>query len=217
MVSTWNSAHASKLISKFESNRKVIVVLNSEDTFLAEKRKSGTHKYHQIFSLLTGIRILKNMGCDVFVKSRTDQRLHMAKMYKAAVRHSKKIRAPLGVPYMNLFEIDRLNDFYWVGDTKAMETVCSSYLETPEVYSDGHMDYFYKFSKVLLEINFSAASGIPSARGFWNLPENYRIWTTCFYPLRKSLFQGVKWRGKTINSSLNSWIRWHVLITCSNS
>jgi len=217
VVSTWNSEHATRLLSKLEGNEKVIVVWNSEDSFLTDKRKSGTHKYHQIFSLLTGIRALRDLECDVFVKLRTDQRLDMSNLYKAATQHSKKNPTSLGVPYMNLFEIDRLADFYWVGNTKIMERLCVSYLETPEIYVDGHMDYFYKFSKVLKGDNLSKDIPLNSAGISRVLPECYVIWTTLFYPLPKNLFGESWWRGKKINASLNSWIRWHKLINCPNS
>ena len=211
VVSTWSSEHTSKLVLQLQSNNKVIVVSNSENAFLAEKRSSGTNKYHQIFSLLAGIRILRSFECDISVKCRTDQRLDISKLYKSAVLHSKKSSTSLGVPYMNLFEIDRLADFYWIGETKTMETLCSSYLETPEIYGDSHKDYFYKFSKFLSE-DF----GVKPSR-LRILPESYRIWTSFFYPLQKSLYSGSSWRGKRINSSLNSWIRWNKLIYSSNS
>jgi hypothetical protein len=205
------------LVSKLQSNSKVTVVINSEDTFLIDKRKSGTHKYHQVFSLLTGIRVLRNLECDVIVKSRTDQRLDMSRLHKAATQHLSKNLASLGVPYMNLFEIDRLADFYWVGETKTMERLCSSYLETPEIFSDGHKDYYYKFSKIFLQNNPEFDSGRNSTQGILKLPESHLLWTAAFYPLRKSIFRGSRWRGKRINSTLNSWIRWHSLINCSNS
>lgn len=141
----------------------------------------------------------------------------MSKLFKAATRHSKKNPASLGVPYMNLFEIDRLADFYWVGETETMERLCSTYLQTPEIYIDGHKDYFYKFSKDFFQNSSSSESVGNQTRGNWKLPENYLLWTSAFYPLRKSIFRSSKWRGRKINSALNNWIRWHNLIYCSNS
>ncbi len=212
VVSTWDSGHARELHLRLLENRKVTVVLSSENTFLRNKRSRGTHKYHQVFSLLEGSKVLIDNGCEVLVKLRSDHRLDISQLYKSAIRHYDKKFASLGVPNINLYELDRLTDFYFVACTKTIRGVCESYLNADEICEDTHRDYFLNFL-CFLSNNKDLVSKIQGAESNF-IRDYYSVlaWTRYFYPLPSELFKDFYWRGRIVNHRLNAWIRWFYVL-----
>jgi hypothetical protein len=208
VISTWQSEYANRILTELASNTKVVVVLNSENTFLVDKRKTGTHKYHQIYSLLQGAQVLVDLRCDVLVKLRTDHGVDVSQLYESAIRHPTKNSMSLGVPNVNLFELDRLTDFYFVGRPEVIHRVCENYLANVEFCADTHRDYFLSFLNYLSG-NGKLVERIQQADS--NLIRDYfciLAWTKYFYPLPSAMFREFYWRGRKINHHLNAWVRW---------
>jgi hypothetical protein len=151
---------------------------------------------------------LEELGCDVVAKIRTDHSVNLKLLSKQVKQHRGKSRKSLGVPNINLFELDRLTDFYFVGSSDVIRDLCDYYMSHEEFCADTHRDYFLNFltflstDRVLVEKIQNSESQL--------VGDYYCIfaWTHYFYPLRAALFKNFYWRGRLVNHRLNGWIRW---------
>jgi hypothetical protein len=205
VIATWKSAESVNFAKKFQNVKNVYIVEIEESETLKRFASESIHKYHQITTALAGVQKLQELGCELVAKVRTDQYLDVRSLHGQLLENSNRISS-LGVPYVNLFELDRLVDFYFIGQTETVIEVLSSYMNEPESFTDVHLDYFYKFSKSLTG---KATLLNPNLRsGGQQFFQNHAIWSETFYPLKKSLFAGLYWRGEKVNSQVNSWVRW---------
>ncbi len=187
---------------------KVEIIEVSEDRFLSDKDKEGIHKYHQIATTHFGAKLLSSLGCEFMAKIRTDHNLDLNILKSEVLNHEKRNPRSLGVPNINLYELDRLTDFYFVGRSDLIVELCNSYLTTPELFVDTHKDYFYKFANILGRRKYL----VTNQRNFFlNLRQQFyavTAWSEVFYPLDARLFKNFYWRGRRVNYKLNRWIRW---------
>ena len=216
VISTWDNPTAKQFISLKIFPRNVFIVLSSEKDIPRERISSDTHKYHQIYSSLVGALRLESLGCEIIAKVRTDQFVNLEELSKSVDKHQKKPKYSIGVPYLNIFEMDRLTDFYLVSRASVMIETFRNYLSLKESYQDTHKDYFHNFSKIIINL-----SGIDKIKYFNNLNKyphkiNLLVWSTIFYPLDPKLYTKFLWRGIKVNHKINGWIRFYKLLTVSN-
>lgn len=205
VIATWRSAESVNFAKEIQNVKDVYIVEVEESETLKSFASESIHKYHQITTTLAGVQKLQELGCKLVAKVRTDQYLDVRSLHRQLLENRNRISS-LGVPYINLFELDRLVDFYFIGQTEIVIEVLSSYMSEPEAFTDVHLDYFYKFSKSLTG---KATLLNPDSRsGGAQFIQNHAIWSDTFYPLKKSLFTGLYWRGEKVNSQVNSWVRW---------
>ncbi len=194
----------------FQSKRKkakIIYLELQENILLVENRQKSNHKYHQITLTGAGASMLMTLGCQTLAKIRTDQNLDIRLLHEEVVNHKKRNSKAIGSPYLNLFQLDRLTDFYFVGSTKVVKEVCDSYLNNSELFEDTHKDYFYQFLGTLLPKKKKSIK----YHGIRNHVQNVASWTNIFYPLDRALYKNFYWRGQRVNYKLNGWVRWFFL------
>lgn len=212
----WKAEVYSDFLSKLHKKTKVDIVEMTESSFLIEQRVQGRSKYHQIECMQAGAKKLGELGCGVLAKVRTTHGIDIEILFKEVLNHKNRNPKSIGVSYMNLFEIHRLADYIFVGNTDVIEFLCESYLTTPELFQGVHEDYYWKFAKFL--------------SGNVKLNEDYKLlvrlrnhiriisdWTQVFYPLDRRLLKNFYWRGVKVNINLNFWIFWSFLFHAKNS
>ena len=150
-------------------------------------------------------------------KIRTDQHVNLPLLHKLAKDHSRRNPRSLGVPNVNLFEIDRLTDFYFLGDCQLVANLCEYYMGSPQLFDDTHKDYFYKFSHFLMGREFLPPNSHMKLFNFRQEINNIAIWTEAFYPLDSRLFDDFYWRGRKVNNKLNGWVRWFFVLHSKSS
>lgn len=215
VIATWKTEIDLSPFFDVVSLDRLHIVQIAEDSFLSEMAKKGIHKYHQVKTTQSGLEILSMLGCDVVAKIRTDHGLNLDLLHNEVLRHSNRNPMALGVPNLNLFEIDRLTDFYFVGNVEIVQTICAKYLSTPQVCDDVHADYFYKFATTFSdEKKYVPATSSPGTLNQYQLTQ---IWTSLFYPLDRGLFEDFYWRGVKVNFRLNSWVRWFFLLHANSN
>lgn len=217
VISTWDSEENRRLLTQFSSTKRITCIFVNEDQNLKELTQLGTHKYHQIKTMHEGALILEQLDCEAIVKIRTDQNLDLKELSRLCEQHKFKNPYSLGVPYVNLFEIDRLTDFYFLGRAKTVVGVCNSYLHSPETFDDTHKDYFRKFSNYLIAAFNGSGLGDKSTLSNDAKYRSVLAWTHCFYPLSASLHRNFYWRGEKVNNQLNSWLRWYFVFHARGS
>jgi hypothetical protein len=213
---TWKTSDSSDFLKMLHSTTKIEIVEITENAFLIDERIKGRSKYHQIETMHAGAKKLRELGCDVLAKVRTTHGINIEILFNDVLSHTNRNKRSVGVSYMNLFESDRLVDYHFVGNTDVIESMCESYLLTPELFQGVHEDYYWKFAKFL--------------SGNVKLNENYKLfvqirnqiriisdWTQVFYPLDRRLLKNFYWRGVKVNSNLNFWIFWSFLFHAKNS
>lgn len=214
---TWKARDSSNFLAKIRSTTKVEVIELEENAFLIDKLvKHGQSKYHQIETMHAGARKLGELGCDVIAKVRTTHGINLKILFEEVIHHTKKNSWSIGVSYMNLFEPERLVDYHFVGNAHVIESMCASYLSTPELFQGVHEDYYSKFASFLsghanLKKNSKMRSRLP------NYVQIISDWTQIFYPLNRKLLKNFYWRGVQVNSTLNFWIFWSFLFHAKNS
>ena len=215
VIATWKTEIDLSPFFDVVSRDRLHIVQITEDSFLSEMAKRGIHKYHQVKTTLSGLELLSKLGCDVVAKIRTDHGLNLELLHNEVLRHSGRNPMALGVPNLNLFEIDRLTDFYFVGNVEIVQTICAEYLSSPEVCDDVHADYFYKFATTFSgeKKHFPTTPG----PGTLNQYQQTQIWTSLFYPLDRRLFEDFYWRGVKVNFRLNSWVRCFFLLHANSN
>jgi hypothetical protein len=208
VIATWENSTYTVFLEKLRNYYGVEIVLLNESERLQELHQLGTHKYHQIETLRAGASKLEELGCDVVAKVRSDHNVNLEILYKHVDQHRGKNENSLGVPNINLFELDRLTDFYFVGRVSVILGLCDYYLSRPELCPDPHKDYFLKFLTFLSSDDFLVDKiqnfKSPLIRDFYCI----FVWTHYFYPLHAGLFKTFFWRGRRVNYRLNGWIRW---------
>lgn len=208
VLATWNNTDYGNFFDSLSRIQKVHVVVIHESEGLKKFGMQGIHKYHQIATLQAGLQKLLELGCDLSAKVRTDHEINIAELAQEVDDHQYRNVFSLGVPNLNLYELDRLTDFYFVGRTQVMYDMCSDYLVQDEYCLDTHKDYFLSFLKFLSK-NDTLVSGINQGDSLFRSEVTaISAWTTFFYPLSPKLFKNFYWRGKKVNHRLNSWIRW---------
>ena len=212
VISTWRNSENADFLSNIYVPGKVEIEQISEDKFLSDKDKEGIHKYHQIMSTHLGAKSLSSLGCKFMAKIRTDHNLDLRILYDEVLNHEKMNPRSLGVPNINLYELDRLTDFYFVGRSDLIVDLCHSYLNTPELFVDTHKDFFYKFANFLGQRNYLVLNEKETFLDFQQQLSNVSAWSEVFYPLDARLFKSFYWRGRKINYKLNGWIRWFYII-----
>jgi hypothetical protein len=215
VISTWENPAYTVFLEKLRNSYRIEIVLRNESERLQEFHQLGIHKYHQIETLRAGAFKLEELGCDVVAKIRTDHNIDLNILYKHVERHKGKNRNSLGVPNINLFELDRLTDFYFVGRTSVILGMCDYYLSRPELCPDLHRDFFLKFLTFLSSDDYLVdkiqSFKSPFIRDFYCI----FVWTHYYYPLRAGLFKTFFWRGRRVNYRLNGWIRWFYILNSS--
>ena len=212
---TWKNTERESDLSGLEKSENFLTIELEENSFLESKAREGCHKYHQIFTTHAGAAKLNELGATLIAKCRTDHTLNMELIYNATLNHEKYNYYALGVPNINLFEADRLTDFYLVGNASVIEEMCATYLVEPEIFVDTHKDYFYKFGQFLQTKSTirSSYSSILSRNS------NFRIasaWSEIYYPLNPKIFEDFHWRGERVNFHLNRWVRWFFVLHGKN-
>jgi len=166
--------------------------------------------------MYAGAKKLRDLGCDILAKVRTTHGINIKVLFDEVQNHTNRNRRSIGVSYLNLFEHDRLVDYHFIGDTDVIESLCKSYLSTPELFQGVHEDYYYKFANFLSE-----GKNLNKSFNFLDRLSCYiRIyshWTQFFYPLNRRLLKNFYWRGVKVNSNLNFWIFWSFLFHAKNS
>jgi hypothetical protein len=208
VISTWANPTYTVFLENLKNYNGVEIVLLNESERLQEFHQLGMHKYHQIETLRAGASKLDELGCEVAAKVRTDHSIDIDILYKHVERHKGKNKNSLGVPNINLFELDRLTDFYFVGRTSVILGMCDYYLSSPELSPDPHRDYFLKFLTFLSSDDFLVDKIQNFKSSFMRDFHCIFVWTHYFYPLRAGLFKTFFWRGRRVNHRLNGWIRW---------
>ena len=205
---TWFDPKHSDFIKSLEKHSRLEVIELNESEKFATLNKKGMHKYHQIETLRAGSANLEELGCDFVAKIRTDHSLNLGLLSKQVNQHRFRNEFSLGVPNINLFELDRLTDFFFVGRPEVIKGMCDFYLSSPETCVDTHRDYFLGFLHFLSKdedlIRIIRDSDSVLKRDF----KCIFAWTHYYYPLHSGLFKNFYWRGKSINHRLNGWIRW---------
>jgi hypothetical protein len=204
VLSTWLDSDSADFFAQLQTMEKVTIIQSHQNAQLLNWHEQGIHKFHQIYTMRVGASKLKDFGCEEMVKVRTDQNLNLRLLRTSLEAHSKKSANSLGVPYLNLFEPDRLVDFYFVGKVDLICELSKEYLSSPEKYSDVHADYFYKFASVLSGQDLYRSRNLSSLNVHNQL---WWIWTVLFYPLEKEIFESLTWRGIEVNHGINSWVR----------
>jgi hypothetical protein len=208
VLTTWKNTDYQEFIDSLSRIQKVHVVAIHESEGLKKLGMQGIHKYHQIATLQAGLQKLVELGCDLSAKVRTDHKIDIAELAQEVDDHQFKNVFSLGVPNLNLYELDRLTDFYFVGRSQVMYDLCTNYLVQKEYCLDTHKDYFLSFLNFLSK-NETLVSRINQRdSSFRSDVLAISVWTTFFYPLSPKLFKNFYWRGKKVNHRLNSWIRW---------
>jgi len=213
----WKTNDYSEFLTKLRLTTRVEIVELSENTFLInELINKGRSKYHQIETMHAGAKKLGELGCDIIAKVRTTHGINIKILFDDVLNHTNRNRRSIGVSYMNLFEHDRLVDYHFVGNTDVVESLCESYLLTPELFQGVHEDYYYKFANFLSEnVNFNESNKFLDR--LWNYIRIISDWTQFFYPLDRRLLRNFYWRGVKVNSNLNFWIFWSFLFHAKNS
>lgn len=205
---TWYNAEYSDYIKSLKNYPQVEVIELQESAILSKLDKSSVHKYHQVETLRAGSARLEELGCDVMAKVRTDHSLNLDLLSKQVHLHRRRNVKSLGVPNINLFELDRLTDFYFVGRPEVIRGMCDFYLNSPEICADTHKDYFLSFLHFLSEdvelIKSIQYSDSILKRDFYCIS----AWTQYYYPLPSGMFKNFYWRGRGVSYRLNGWIRW---------
>jgi hypothetical protein len=205
---TWKNKEYSQFIKSLENYSRVTVIELEENDILSNFNLNGVHKYHQVETLKAGAGKLEELGCEFVGKIRTDHSLNIKLLAAQVKMHQHRNRDSLGVPNINLFELDRLTDFYFVGRSSVIREMCEFYMNRSENCKDTHRDYFLSFllylsknQKMVSKIRDSESKFI---RDFYSIV----AWTSYFYPLSASFFKNFTWRGRLVNHRLNGWIRW---------
>ena len=217
VIATWRDDDYMNFLTSLGTHERVEIVLLDENERLSDLNRLGVRKYHQIVTLRAGASKLEELGCDVVAKIRTDHSVNLKLLSKQVKQHRGKSRKSLGVPNINLFELDRLTDFYFVGSSDVIRDLCDYYMSHEEFCADTHRDYFLNFltylssDRVLVEKIQNSESQL--------VADYYCIfvWTHFFYPLRAALFKNFYWRGRLVNHRLNGWIRWFYTLHSSHN
>lgn len=213
----WKTSDYSEFLTKLRSTTKVEIVELSENAFLNnELINKGRSKYHQIETMRAGAKKLGELRCDLLARVRTTQEMNIEILFKEVLNHKKRNQKSIGVSYMNLFEGERLVDYNFVGYTDVIESLCESYLQSPELFDGVHEDYFWKFAMFLsgnVKLN-ETDKLLVQLRNHIRIVSN---WTQVFYPLDRRLLKNFYWRGIKVNSNLNFWIYWSFLFHAKKS
>jgi hypothetical protein len=212
VVSTWKDSNYSDFLSNIQVPGKVEILEISPDKFLSDKDQGGIHKYHQLVTTHIGAKLMSSLGCEFVAKIRTDHNLDLKILNDEVLNHRKMNPQSLGVPNINLYELDRLTDFYFVGRSDLIVELCQSYLTTPELFVDTHKDFFYKFANFLGQRKYLVTNQKKSFLDFRQQVANVSAWSEVFYPLDARLFKNFYWRGRRVDYKLNGWIRWFYII-----
>ena len=219
IVVTWSSEYSSNVKRELMSTNITFLECN-EELFLSEMShlghniKSGNHKYHQIYTINLGTKELIKRNCQVMAKIRTDHFLDVNALQKAVKKQAERDFSYFGAPYLNLFELDRLTDFYFISHCHTMKELTQAYLCDSQINEDTHYDYFYKFTKYLVSNdNRNDNSFIRNqlSKRFFT----YFVWTSYLYPIDLKVFKSLTWRGLKVNHRLNYWIRLFYTIKCT--
>jgi hypothetical protein len=214
---TWKTSNPSDLLTMLRSTTKVEIIELSENAFLIDELiNKGRSKYHQIETMYAGAKKLGELGCDVIAKVRTTHGINLKILFDDLLHHTNRNKRSIGVSYMNLFERDRLVDYHFIGNTKVIESLCASYLSTPELFQGVHEDYYAKFANFLSE-NVNLNENRKLMDRILNYIRIISDWTQFFYPLNRKLLKNFYWRGVKVNSNLNFWIFWSFLFHAKNS
>jgi hypothetical protein len=217
IIVAWKKQGYTDFLDSVRVAGKIEVLELEENDFLISQMKVGTSKYHQIFTTYNGATKLHDFKCDVIAKIRTDHNMDIQLLHSEVLSHIKRNPRSIGVPNLNIYQLDRLPDFYIVGYTNLIIELCDEYMTSPEIFSDTHKDFFYKFASIL-----SGQQNLNSeANNRWEKFEKFMritaVWSEVFYPLDKKLFWTYFWRGRRVNHHLNQWIRWFFLLHSKTS
>lgn len=217
VISTWESSSNRDFLDSISVPGKVEIVVCPENEFLHSNLLKSKHKYHQVTSTMFGTLKLREFSCQVMAKVRTDHLLNFEILAKCVQEFQFRSVFSLGVPNLNLYELDRLTDFFFVGNTEVVVGMCEYYLSRPELHDDVHKDFFYKFADYLEprfmdDMFFGRLNKMIFRRAY-----GYSHWTTIFFPLDRRLFVNFYWRGRLVNCRLNQWIRWFFLFQAKSS
>jgi hypothetical protein len=216
IIVTWKEQGYGDFLSSLHIPGKIEILELEEDDFLISKMKGGASKYHQMFTTLNGAKKLQELKCDVIAKVRTDHYLDIQLLHNEVLGHWKRNSRSIGVPNLNIYQLDRLPDFYLVGNTNVIVELCEEYMKSPEIFFDTHKDFFYKFAQILGRRQNLSSTADNSWGELKKFLQNTAVWSELFYPLDRKLFWSYYWRGKRVNHNLNRWIRWFFLLQSKN-
>ena len=208
VLATWHDPKYADFINSLAKYPHVHVIELKESPELVKLSQSGVHKYHQVETLRTGAAKSEELGCDVVAKIRTDHSVNLGLLSRQVKRHRLHNENSLGVPNINLFELDRLTDFFFVGRPEVIKGMCDFYLSSPETSVDTHRDYFLGFLHFLSKDEDLIQIIRDSESILKRDIKCVFAWTNYYYPLRSGMFRNFYWRGRGVNHRLNGWIRW---------
>lgn len=215
VLATWHDPKYADFIESISKYPYVHIIELEESPKLMKLSQSGVHKYHQVQTLRVGAAKLEELGCEVVAKIRTDHSLDLGLLSKEVERHRFRNENSLGVPNINLFELDRLTDFFFVGRPDIIKGMCDFYLNSPETCVDTHRDYFLGFLHFLSK-DADLIKIIRDSESIWERDSKCVFaWTNYYYPLHSGMFRNFYWRGRGINHRLNGWIRWFYALHAS--
>lgn len=210
IVSVWDYPKIQEL-STYCVEQKVHLIENNEDDNLRQIA-SQTHKYHQIQTTLNGLKRAIELNCEYVAKVRTDHRLDIRLLRDQLARYSVSgTKRQIGIPYLSLYETNRLTDFYWIGRSTDLFDVMREYMDMPEFSTDTHEDYFCKFAIALGNSKWLPEKIRERSGAKISFIDSMRIWSENFYPINRRLYESIVWRGVPIDYGANKWIRWYVL------
>ena len=215
VLATWHDPKYADFIESIGKYPYVHIIELEESPELMKLSQSGVHKYHQVQTLRVGAAKLEELGCEAVAKIRTDHSLDLGLLSKQVEQHRFRKENSLGVPNINLFELDRLTDFFFVGRPDIIKGMCDFYLNSPETCADTHRDYFLGFLHFLSK-DADLIKIIRDSESIWERDSKCVFaWTNYYYPLRSGMFRNFYWRGRGINHRLNGWIRWFYALHAS--
>jgi hypothetical protein len=194
VLSTWEGQDTSSV--------KMDVIKSLPSELEGEPNASGS-KYYQALSTLRGIQELTN-NWDIthVLKIRSDLQLPLDKLIQSTETLMAQDDDRFWVPYFNTQDGPwTLQDFYFGGRATVVEKTLLFYLETPELHSYVHQDFFWKFAisnSADINVHFFPRFGRPWTRA---QQDACRRALGVFSPLSLDVHKNLVWRGTPMGES----------------
>jgi hypothetical protein len=203
LLVTWQE----KALDSLELPAGDVLSLEYSETIFRNRRLNNwkSNKYKQFFLVLKGLEVLTDRQCDYVIKVRTDQQINLSLLVDF-VQSSEELQSNR---ILTLFAddrtIDQWPDFAFGGDPNFLKSLISRYMNSKELHSSIHKDFFYS---LLLDFRspwkaFISKLLIPyrqrfSVRQLKNIQTN---WKDNFQLMPMEVLQSLEWRGALFNRS----------------
>lgn len=192
-----------------------VLLIKDTTAFIQEQNSliAGNNKLRQFLSTLEGAEKLKDRGCEVTLKIRTDQYLDCEKImnsYNESLALDDKKSSALFVPWKNAsnsYSITEIPDMYFVGSTKSIIEYSSIMLKDQEISRHVHTDIFYKVLNRKYckgKFGFYKYRFLNKCGNVYPLWRDVEIaWSLYFSPLDKEIIDTITWRGEKMELPLS--------------